>query len=99
MDATELRKREHVLATEYDVAHLPPSPDDEDLRVGDVGHADNWMQVYAELVDFDHSLHEPASEGSPEQQRAIALQAKVHELHLAFWTERSIRSRINSSSG
>lgn len=100
MDPAEvLRDRERVLALEYGASHPPHALSGEDLECEDPRDARHWVRVYSELVDFVHSLAQNESPepvdgeaqdaGSlPPDVRAMTLQVRVLELHLAYWTER-----------
>ena len=99
MDPAEvLRDRERLLAIEYGASHPPHSLSGEDLECDDPRDARHWIRVYTELVEFAHGL---AQDGSSERDddapevgylhrdaRAMTLQVRVLELHLAYWTDR-----------
>ena len=98
MDPLELREMERLLATEYGVEHTPNSPDSDDLESDDVEDAEHWVQVFTELMEFGHTMRETASEAPLDQRCALALQAKLHELHLAYWASRLDRARATRHS-
>lgn len=99
MDPAEvLRDQERLLATEYGASHPPASLGGEDLYCEDVRDARHWVRVYTELVEFVQGLIEGQSSAparsagleptcTPAALRAMTLQRRVLELHLAYWTE------------
>lgn len=100
-----LRERERLFAIRYGADRPPRVPDgDTDLRSEDVEDAEHWMRVYGELVEFLHGLGGSGSETPRAGQdrvgilRAMRLEVKVYELHLAFWTDQLKRLRENSGS-
>lgn len=108
MDPIEvLRQRERLLAVRYGADHAPDVLDGEDLQSDDPADAEHWVQVYTELVDFLRTVG-PAS-GAPladrtetpavQERRAMRLERKVHELRLAFWTDRLERLRTEPGAG
>lgn len=107
MDPAELlREQEGRLVAEYRASHPPRAFDGEDLQSEDLATAEHWVGVYTELVDFVHSLPS-LSPGDPDQSPvgtprippAIDLQARVLELHLAYWTDRLRRLRNGPGPG
>jgi hypothetical protein len=98
VDAAELQEGERSLAAEYGAEAPPSCPDEQDLRSNDLRDIEHWARVYTELEDFGHTLRDIASRASPDQRRAMTLQAKIQELHRAFWTDRLTRARMNHQS-
>lgn len=97
--AKVLRDQERLLAREYGASHAPHPLGGEDLECDDPRDARHWVRVYTELVEFVHGLIEEQSSRRiddpnlnpgrlPAAMRAMTLQARVLELHLAYWTER-----------
>lgn len=104
MDPAQLlRERERQLIAEYPASHPPQAFDGEDLQCEDSATVEHWVGVYTELVDFVHSLVKPSSPDHPPQAppapRAIELQARILELHLAYWTDRLNRLHEDSRPG
>lgn len=104
--AKVLRDQERLLAIEYGASHPPASLGGEDLDCRDPRDARHWVRVYTELVEFIHGLMEgqppePIEEPGrvPPGARAMALQASVLELHLAFWTDRLRRLATGDDLG
>lgn len=107
MDSAEvLRERERLLAIRYGADHRREGLDGEDLRSDDPRDAAHWVRVYTELVDFLRGMTASDSAvptgdsmravGPLRDRRALMLELKVHELRLAFWTERLRRLRPDS---
>lgn len=103
--AKVLRDQERLLAMEYGATHTPHPLGGEDLDCEDPRDASHWVRVYSELVEFMEGLLEeqraraiddpadPALQADqlPAAMRAMTLQARVLELHLAYWTQRLAR--------
>ena len=74
---------------EYGASRPPSSLGGEDLECDDPRDARHWIGVYTELLGFVHELMQhQSSERGESEMRAMTLQARVIELHLAFWTDR-----------
>lgn len=108
MDPAQLlRERERRLVAEYPASHPPKAFDGEDLKSEDPRTVEHWVAVYSELVDFVHSIVGPgchegpaaASGGTPDSLPAIELEARVLELHLAYWNDRRAGLRRDPGPG
>lgn len=100
MDPAEvLRDSERDLATRFGVSHPPHALSGEDLDCSDPRDARHWVGVYTELFDFVHGLLDlscpedldespPSPDQLPDNVRAMMLQVRVLQLHLAYWTDR-----------
>lgn len=101
-----LRYRERLLAVEYGAAGPPKGLDGEDFECTDVADVEHWVKVYTELVEFTRGLLDapPGPSGAGDlgssqghcDLRALALQARVQELHLCYWVNRLDQLRNGS---
>lgn len=101
-----LRDKERLVAMRYGADNPPRLLDQEDLESQDPADAEHWVLVYREMVDALRTAQMSTSEAPPEDgqpvqgrlqsERAIRLETKMRELHLAFWGDELARLRRQS---